>query len=115
MSPLKRIIDRITGQGELDPKERQLRAFGKLPVSREFLQLEAGQGSGKIVQDWIKAGHESWITRVEAKKRGHIAPFSYLVDIPGSKNLVALGCVWNSRDRELLEATRRSISTGDPG
>ncbi|MCH8053941.1 MAG: DUF2094 domain-containing protein [Planctomycetes bacterium] len=98
MSPLKRIIDRLTGQGAPDPKERQLRAFGKLPVSREFLQLEAGQGSGKVVQDWIKAGHESWITRAEARKRGQIAPFCYFVDIPDSKSLVALGCIWNSYD-----------------
>jgi len=98
MSPLKRIIDRLIGQGAQDASERQLRAFGKLPVSREFLQLEAGQGAGKVVQDWIKAGHESWITRAEAKKRGHIAPFCYFVDIPGSKNLAALGCIWNSRD-----------------
>ena len=98
MSPLKRIIDRLTGQDVPASQERQLRAFGKLPVNREFLQLEAGQGSGKVVQDWIKAGHESWITLVEAKKRGHIAPFCYFVDIPDLKNLVALGCIWNSCD-----------------
>jgi hypothetical protein len=98
MSPLKKIIDRITGQDDFSSKAHQLRAFGKLPVNREFLQLEAGEGSGKIVQDWIKAGHDSWITRVEAKKRGQIAPFCYFLDIPDLKNSVALGCVWNSRD-----------------
>lgn len=98
MSPLKRIINRLTGQSEPDPNERRLRAFGKLPVSREFLQLEAGQGSGKVVQDWIKAGHESWITRAEARKRGLIAPFCYFVDLSDLKNLVAIGCIWNSCD-----------------
>ncbi len=98
MSPLKRIIDRLTGQSEPNPKERQIRAFGKLPVSREFLHLEAGQGPGKAVQDWIKAGHDSWITRAESKKRGQIAPFCYFVDIPDTKSLVALGCIWNSCD-----------------
>ena len=103
MSPLKRIIDRLTGQSELDPKERQLRAFGKLPVSREFLQLEAGQGSGKVVQDWIKAGHESWITRAEAKQRGQIAPFCYSWTFPDQR----IGWRWGAFGTAVTVPRRR--------
>lgn len=98
MSPLKRIFNRMTGQDAGDSGPQLLRAFGKLPSSREFLQLRAGQGPGKIGQDWIRDGHEEWVRRREGHRRGQIVPFSYFLDLPelGCQSLIA--CVWNSQD-----------------
>ena len=95
---LWKIINRITGQQEAGLNERLLRAFGKLPVSREFLHLEAGQGTAKLVQDWIKSGHDSWVRRFDVKKRGQIAPSCMFTTIPASRDRAVVGCIWNSRD-----------------
>ena len=109
MSPLKRIFNRLTGQDAVDSGSQILRAFGKLPSSREFLQLHAGQGPGKIGQDWVRNGHEEWVRRREGHRRGQIVPFSYFLDLPelGRQSLIA--CVWNSRD---CAAPPRSATPG---
>ena len=98
VSPIKKIINRITGQREAGSNERLLRAFGKLPVSREFLHLEAGQGQAKLFQDWIKAGHDNWVRRLETQKRGQIAPSCMFTTIPESRDRAVVACIWNSRD-----------------
>lgn len=98
MSPLKRIFNRMTGQDAVDSGSQLLRAFGKLPSSREFLQLRAGQGPGKIGQDWLRNGHEEWVRRREGHRRGQIVPFSYFLDLPELSHQSLIACVWSSQD-----------------
>lgn len=98
MSPIRKILDAITrANGAADP-DLKVRAFGKLPSSREFQHLDAGQGPAKIFADWIKSGHDHWVTCVETEKRGEIVPYGLLAALPGLKDYQVVARVWNSRD-----------------
>lgn len=96
MSPLKKFLDRLTGS-EVEPRPL-LRAFGKLPESREFLQLEAGRGAPKLFQNWVKAGHDQWVTVVPAERRGTLLPCRMWAVLPEAPDHAVVAHLWRSQD-----------------
>jgi hypothetical protein len=98
VSPLKRILDRLTGNGEDTPQLLTFGAFGKLPASTEFLHLDVGQGAPLVFQEWWHAAHAGWIRRVEEAKRGRIAPTCLFWAVPEKKHHAIIACCWNSQD-----------------
>lgn len=97
MSPIKRLIDKITGNDQPEQSQR-IRAFGKLPSSREFQQLEAGQGIAKQFQDWLHQGHANWIRQRSVENRGKVASTCLLWPVPNSRKQAIIACIWSSRD-----------------
>jgi len=98
VSPLKKIIERFTGNGTTEHPPLQLRAFGKLPISNEYINVDVGQGPAKDFLEWYHEGHANWIRLSGPDKRGEIVPTCLYWPVPGSKNQAVVACTWNSQD-----------------
>lgn len=98
MTSIRKLIGKLAGRENGVADELRVRAFGKLPVSREYLHLDAGEGPAKAFADWIKAGHDDWVRRIKPADRGSVVPTCFSVHFPELGDYAAVGCIWASRD-----------------
>ncbi len=98
MSPIKKLLNRITGQELSEADQRRIRGFGKLPSSREFVHIDAWQEQARVYQAWVQGGHDRWVTRVDPQRRGRVTPAGLFARFPELDDLAVVASIWNSRD-----------------
>jgi hypothetical protein len=75
----------------------QVRAFGKLPTSREFLQIDTANGAARSYEEWLKSGHDQWVVDTQSGNRGRVAPSRLLLRFPNTSEMV-IARLWASAD-----------------
>lgn len=98
MMTIRKLINRLSAPDPDTARRLQLRAFGKLPSSSEFVELHAGEGPAKACQDWITSGHGHWVTCTEPEKRGRIVSSGLFGMLPEFKNHCFVARMWDSQD-----------------
>lgn len=89
----------LPSRGGASAGEAVLRAFGKLPVSREFIHVEDGEGAARAFAEWLGAGHDAWIAAHGDGTRGELLPSRLLMCLPRYESTWIVASVWPSRDQ----------------
>ncbi|HEY3245383.1 MAG TPA: TagF domain-containing protein [Phycisphaerae bacterium] len=82
-----------------------LRAFGKLPVSREFIHVEDGEGAARAFAEWLGAGHDTWVAAHSdasagpAAARGAMLTGRLVARLPRFESLWIVASIWPSHDQ----------------
>ncbi|MCG3137117.1 MAG: hypothetical protein HJJLKODD_00960 [Phycisphaerae bacterium] len=98
MSPLRKLLDRWVGGPDEGSAVGLLRAFGKLPSSSEFVQVECGSGAAKVFAEWIRVGYEGWVRLRGSDKSGEIRVSRLFMRLSGFRDRAVLAVVSPSRD-----------------
>jgi type VI secretion system ImpM family protein len=75
-----------------------LRAFGKLPISREFIHVEDGEGPARAFAEWLGSGHDAWVASHSDSTRGELQPARLAVAMPSHESTWIVATVWPSHD-----------------
>ncbi len=75
-----------------------LRAFGKLPIFREYIHVEDGEGPARAFAEWLGSGHDAWVAAHTEATRGELQPARLAITMPGHESTWIVAAVWPSHD-----------------